>query len=508
MASNQEISEGPPHFNTSGCIIKSTRDKGRGVYASRLIPRNTLVEVSPVLLFSKDEYEKYGKHTIIDHYSFKWPDGRLALALGLGSIFNHSHSPNTSYTRDTKLDCIMYTTVHDVQPGEELCIYYGDNLWFSDANAGSSKEDTPDLDDGWGGLTAVAEDEVANGHPEIVNPYAEGPQEEIIPEDDLPFTRFKLPPEEEDPQSIRTVQAWVIDVPEPRHITTLLKWLKQVGLDGPELGHLKRIRKHDATTTLLLSTEPEAPDVPPDLNLPAPYLLPVPTSSALTLPSLTLKSALWPTMYTPRRKDEPEPWTRAKLKWAWDAMKRTFDRAIEAQTENELPIAALIPEPFSIARGEGVQPQISLPPFIASDTRRSTSHPLRHAAINAVRKLADYQASNGQDSDISTPKASLQEKSTESEETSRNGSNYLLTDRTFFITHEPCIMCSMALLHSRVKEVVYLYPMPRTGGCGGCACLPTLKGVNHRFAILQWKFGGKYGHFSEKDLEVDDTIDA
>lgn len=69
-------------------------------------------------------------------------------------------------------------------------------------------------------------------------------------------------------------------------------------------------------------------------------------------------------------------------------------------------------------------------------------------------------------------------------------------------------MCSMALLHSRVKEVIYLYPMPLTGGCGGCSCLPTLKGVNHRFAIQQWNLGGQYGHFSETPLAVDEAIDV
>lgn len=110
--------------------------------------------------------------------------------------------------------------------------------------------------------------------------------------------------------------------------------LKQAGLDGPELGHLKRIRKHGATTSLLLCTEPDIPQLPQGLNLPAPYLLPVPVSSALTLPSLALKSALWPTMYTPRRKDEPEPWTRGKLKWAWDAMKNAVDAATRAQCDD------------------------------------------------------------------------------------------------------------------------------------------------------------------------------
>ena len=93
-------------------------------------------------------------------------------------------------------------------------------------------------------------------------------------------------------------------------------------------------------------------------------------------------------------------------------------------------------------------------------------------------------------------------------ENKQNGTNYLLTDLTFFITHEPCIMCSMALLHSRVKEVIYLYPMSQTGGCGGSVCLPTLKGVNHRFSICQWRSDSQAGLFSYKNLHIDGTIDV
>jgi tRNA-specific adenosine deaminase 3 len=62
-------------------------------------------------------------------------------------------------------------------------------------------------------------------------------------------------------------------------------------------------------------------------------------------------------------------------------------------------------------------------------------------------------------------------------------------------------MCSMALLHSRVKEVFYVVPMEKTGGCGGATCLPALPGVNHRYAVYKWTV----------DLyhpEVDSTIDV
>lgn len=117
--------------------------------------------------------------------------------------------------------------------------------------------------------------------------------------------------------------------------------------------------------------------------------------------------------------------------------------------------------------------------------------------------MADYRASQNLDPPPENAPPSVDSQSDPKE--TRNGSNYLLTDQTFFVTHEPCIMCSMALLHSRVKEVIYLYPMSKTGGCGGSACLPTLKGVNHRFTIFQWKVTTRV---AEEDIEIDPTIDV
>ncbi|EFA85078.1 cytidine deaminase-like protein [Heterostelium album PN500] len=60
---------------------------------------------------------------------------------------------------------------------------------------------------------------------------------------------------------------------------------------------------------------------------------------------------------------------------------------------------------------------------------------------------------------------------------------YLATDLYLYITREPCIMCSMALVHSRIKRVIFGAVQPNAGGLGGCLKVHTQKSINHRFQV-------------------------
>jgi tRNA(adenine34) deaminase len=61
--------------------------------------------------------------------------------------------------------------------------------------------------------------------------------------------------------------------------------------------------------------------------------------------------------------------------------------------------------------------------------------------------------------------------------------NYRLTDATVYVTIEPCLMCVGALVHARVREVVYGAVEPKTGALISTVRALEQTGLNHRFAV-------------------------
>ena len=61
--------------------------------------------------------------------------------------------------------------------------------------------------------------------------------------------------------------------------------------------------------------------------------------------------------------------------------------------------------------------------------------------------------------------------------------NYRLTDATVYVTLEPCLMCVGALVHARVREVVYGAVEPKTGALVSTMRALETPGLNHRFLV-------------------------
>ncbi len=183
----------------------------------------------------------------------------------------------------------------------------------------------------------------------------------------------------------------------------------------------------------------------PSLSSQPLQLMTVPASCATTLSELSTKNHIWPVVYCQRPPlPVDQPWSAARRVWVRRVIERIVDDAINARNRGELPIATHVTCPPILARitKEGDIPPTPNIRASAHDTRQSKNHPLKHAALACIANIARLRTVWPATPTLGT----------------RNGADYLLTSLSLFITHEPCLMCTMALLHSRVKEIYYILP--------------------------------------------------
>jgi tRNA(adenine34) deaminase len=62
--------------------------------------------------------------------------------------------------------------------------------------------------------------------------------------------------------------------------------------------------------------------------------------------------------------------------------------------------------------------------------------------------------------------------------------NYRLPGCELYVTLEPCIMCSGAMMHARLARVVYAARDPKTGACGSVVDLFEEERLNHHAEVL------------------------
>mgnify|MGYP001248764938 FL=1 len=123
------------------CIyIAPTKHMGRGVFTSEDLPEDTIVEVSPVVVMSREERVHLDK-TLLHDYIFEWGENsrQCCMALGYVAVYNHSYRANCEYEMDYELQQITVRTVRPVKAGEELFVNYNGTwnddkkVWFETA---------------------------------------------------------------------------------------------------------------------------------------------------------------------------------------------------------------------------------------------------------------------------------------------------------------------------------------------------------------------------------------
>ncbi|MCX7420360.1 MAG: SET domain-containing protein [Planctomycetia bacterium] len=103
--------------------VRRSPGRGRGVFARKFIPKGTIIERVPMIVFPEKELESDDGFSTLYHYCFEWGKGTVALAMGYGSIYNHSYSPNARYD-DLPQRTKEFTALKDIQAGEEITISY------------------------------------------------------------------------------------------------------------------------------------------------------------------------------------------------------------------------------------------------------------------------------------------------------------------------------------------------------------------------------------------------
>jgi tRNA(adenine34) deaminase len=124
-------------------------------------------------------------------------------------------------------------------------------------------------------------------------------------------------------------------------------------------------------------------------------------------------------------------------------MRLAIEQAERAGREGEVPVGAVL------VRGEEVIAAGANRPIGAHD-------PTAHAEIEALRAGG------------------------------RELGSYRLTDTTLYVTLEPCAMCAAAIVHARVRRVVFGAWDPKAGAAGSILNLFAVPALNHRVDV----FGG------------------
>ena len=109
-------------------VSKSKVAHGYGVFASREIPRGDIVEECPAIVLPIVELPLIRK-TKLHYYFFEYTAKEFMVALGYGSLYNHSYTPNAQYRFDYRNKILRIRALTSIKKDEEIFFNYN---YYSD----------------------------------------------------------------------------------------------------------------------------------------------------------------------------------------------------------------------------------------------------------------------------------------------------------------------------------------------------------------------------------------
>lgn len=112
-------------------------NSGLGVFAKIDIQKGESIENCPIIEIPEPDLQKLGETNLINYfYFFGQQKEKLLVALGFGSIYNHSYTPNAVYKIKPKAKIIEFISKRNIKKDEEITVNYNQSspksapLWF------------------------------------------------------------------------------------------------------------------------------------------------------------------------------------------------------------------------------------------------------------------------------------------------------------------------------------------------------------------------------------------
>ena len=123
----------------AGSKIGCKKRPWSGVFAVSRFAGGEIIETAPIILITATEWPHI-EPTVLALYIYNFgptaDEEHAAIALGYGSLYNHSYEPNAKYIKNWDEQVIRLIAVRDIQPGEEITINYNGSpadqtpIWF------------------------------------------------------------------------------------------------------------------------------------------------------------------------------------------------------------------------------------------------------------------------------------------------------------------------------------------------------------------------------------------